>query len=62
MALPDPRETPTITAEVYAELLSCSTWAIYKNRDTLPVPAIAVGRALRWPTAQVLASLGLEDV
>jgi hypothetical protein len=60
MALPDPQITPTLGAEEMAALYGCSSWAIYQHKDELPVKPIRVGRSLRWPTAPVLRSLGLE--
>jgi len=57
--IPDPHERPTLGAEEVAELYGCSTWAVYKNKDELPVPPIRVGRCLRWPTLPVLRNLGL---
>ena len=61
MNLPDPSLTPTIGTEEVARLFGCSSWTIYAHKDELPVKPIRVGRSLRWPTARVLASLGLDD-
>jgi predicted DNA-binding transcriptional regulator AlpA len=59
-SLPDPSSTPTLGAEEVAWLWGCSKWQIYAHSDELPVKPIRVGRLLRWPTARVLASLGLD--
>ena len=61
MSLPDPSTTPTLGAAEVAGLFGCSKWWIYSHPDELPVKPIRLGRLLRWPTARVLASLGLDD-
>ena len=52
---------PTIGAVEMAELYGCSPWFVYQHQNEFPVAPIRVGRKLRWPTAPVLASLGLAD-
>lgn len=61
----DVRDLPTTTtlrAEQVAELLGCSTWSLYEQvkAGTCPVEPIRLGRRLVWPTAKVLALLGLD--
>ncbi len=53
---------PTLRAEQVAELFDCSTWSVYEaqRRGDFPVPAVRVGRSLRWPTARCLEALGLQ--
>jgi predicted DNA-binding transcriptional regulator AlpA len=51
----------TIGAPEVAELYGYSEWFVYQHADELPVPPIRVGRKLRWPTAPVLRSLGIES-
>jgi len=53
---------PTLGAREVAELWGVARWAVYEHATDgqLPVPPIRVGRALRWPTALVLASVGLD--
>jgi predicted DNA-binding transcriptional regulator AlpA len=54
----------TITTDQYAALLGVSRWTLYDaaKTDTAPIRPIRVGRAIRWPTAAVLASLGLTEL
>jgi predicted DNA-binding transcriptional regulator AlpA len=55
---------PTLTADQIGEILGLSTYSVYSGakRGNLPVQPIRVGgRLLRWPTATVLAVLGLAD-
>jgi predicted DNA-binding transcriptional regulator AlpA len=51
----------TMSAKESSTVWSCSEWTVYemvRNR-TCPVEPLHLGRKLRWPTAQVLASVGL---
>jgi predicted DNA-binding transcriptional regulator AlpA len=52
----------TYTADEFAELLGCSTWAIYEGvrRGDCPLPPIRIGRRLVWPRATVDRLLGLD--
>ena len=52
---------PTITVPEAAELLGCSSSALYEAiRDgDAPVKVLRVGRAIRIPTAPLLAELGI---
>ena len=55
---------PALTSEQAAELLGVSRgalWAAARDGDA-PVEPYRVGRALRWPTAPILALLGLGSV
>lgn len=67
--LPSPPPT-TLTTEQVAELLSVApgtVWAAARDGagielgDGVSVQPIRVGRALRWPTAPILARLGIVD-
>lgn len=52
-----------LTTEQAADLLSVSTdhlWALARERRA-PVEPLRLGRSLRWPTAPLLAVLGLDD-
>lgn len=53
---------PTLKAEQTAEILDCSTWALYESvkNGGCPVEPIRVGRCLRWPTAAVLRVVGID--
>lgn len=53
---------PTLGVREVAELWGVARWAVYEHATDgrLPVSPIRVGRALRWPTALVLASVGLD--
>lgn len=52
----------TLGAEQTAELWGCSTWALYAMAKTqsCPVAPLRLGRKLRWPTALVLKSVGID--
>lgn len=62
MSLPNPAEQPTMAATEVAEVWGCSAWAVYEmvRSQTCPVEPLRLGRKLRWPTARVLASVGLD--
>jgi len=51
----------TMSAQEAAEVWGCSQWSIYQmvGAGTCPVEPLHLGRKLRWPTAEVLASVGL---
>jgi predicted DNA-binding transcriptional regulator AlpA len=53
---------PTMSAEEAAQVWGCSTWTVrQRTKDgTLPVVPLRLGRLQRWPTAAVLASVGLR--
>jgi predicted DNA-binding transcriptional regulator AlpA len=53
---------PTISTEETAEIWGVGVdhlWALVRAGKT-PVEPLKLGRKLRWPTAKVLASIGLE--
>jgi hypothetical protein len=50
----------TFRAAEVAELYGVAEWTVYQHPDELPVAPLRVGRALRWPAAPVLRSLGIE--
>ena len=52
---------PTLRAEAVAELLDVSVWSLRESvkAHTAPVMPLRVGRRQVWPTAQVLAVLGI---
>jgi predicted DNA-binding transcriptional regulator AlpA len=54
----------TIDTDTYADLLGVSRWTLYAaaKDGTAPIEPIHVGRAIRWPKAAVLASLGLDEL
>lgn len=53
---------PTLSTEQAAQLLGISTDLAYElvRRGEAPVEPLRLGRRLRWPTARLLAVLGLE--
>ena len=53
---------PTMSAEEAAAIWGCSSWTLYGmvRAGTAPVAPLHLGRLLRWPTAAVLASVGLK--
>lgn len=55
---------PTLTTDELADLLGVSTDHLYKlvREGQAPVEPLRLGRALRWPTAKVVALLGLDDI
>lgn len=66
MELRDVDHLPTVlTAEPVAELLGVSTDLLYRlvrdEPESLQVQPFRLGRALRWPTAPLLAALGLPE-
>lgn len=63
MNLSDVHNLPTtLTAEQTADALGCSVDHLYAmcRAGTSPVAALSLGRKLVWPTAHVLAVLGLD--
>lgn len=52
---------PTLSTAETAELWGCSPERLYAERDrgTLPVEPLALGRRYRWPTLRVAEALGL---
>lgn len=55
---------PALTTEQAAELFGCSPDLLWKcaREHTAPVEPLRIGtRTLRWPTAKLLAALGLEQ-
>lgn len=58
------RLPPTINVQQTAGIWGCSTWALYEQAKagTCPVAPLRLGRCLRWPTALVLRSIGIEPV
>ncbi len=54
---------PVLDARQFARLCGVHIETIYDGAKagTLPVPPFKVGRALRWPTATVLETLGLAS-
>jgi hypothetical protein len=63
MRLDDVAALPlTLTTEEAAEVYGCSPdhlWGLARA-GTAPVEPLRLGRALRWPTAAVLRSVGLD--
>jgi predicted DNA-binding transcriptional regulator AlpA len=61
--LPDPATQPTLTTEEAAALFGVSKWLLYElaKKDEAPVVPLHLGRCLRWPTARVLAAVGLGE-
>ena len=51
-----------MNAEQVSEAWGCSVWTVYGMvaAGTCPVEPLRLGRKLRWPTALVLASIGLQ--
>lgn len=51
----------TIDGHQVADLWGCSYWCVLEQvrSETCPVAPLRLGRKLRWPTAKVLASVGL---
>jgi predicted DNA-binding transcriptional regulator AlpA len=51
-----------MNAEQVSEAWGCSAWTVYGmvTAGTCPVEPLRLGRKLRWPTALVLASIGLQ--
>ncbi|WP_298800155.1 DNA-binding protein [Pseudonocardia sp. 73-21] len=52
----------TLDVGQVANLYGMSTWALYEAVKTgkVPVQPLRVGKKLRWPTALVLRSLGID--
>jgi excisionase family DNA binding protein len=52
----------TYTADELADLLGCSSWALYQSvrRGDCPFPPIRVGRRIVFPKAVVDRLLGLD--
>jgi predicted DNA-binding transcriptional regulator AlpA len=52
----------TMNAEQVGEIWGCSAWTIYQmvGAGRCPVEPLRLGRKLVWPTASVLASVGLH--
>ena len=63
MNLPDPQLRPTITTEEAAKILGVGKWLLYDlaRQGRAPVTPLRLGRTLRWPTARLLAALGVES-
>ncbi len=55
---------PTLTAEEAGAFWSLSAWSVYEatKRGDVPVEPIRIGRSLRWATAAVLRSIGIDPV
>lgn len=53
---------PTMSTQQVAKLYGVTPDTLYASvrNGTPPVPVIRIGRAVRWPTAAVLASIGLD--
>lgn len=53
---------PALRTEQAAELLDCSPDTLWKlaREGTAPIEPLRLGRALRWPTAPLLALLGIS--
>ena len=51
----------TLTVRAVAELLGVAPWTIYEclRRGDFPVPVIRIGRRLVFPTAAIMALVGL---
>lgn len=62
--IPDPNEHPTIDGHETARILGCSYWSLLEQvkAGTCPVEPLRLGRKLMWPTAKVLAAVGLNEV
>jgi predicted DNA-binding transcriptional regulator AlpA len=62
MAIPDPEERPTISAEEAFVLLGCGRTSGYDmlRAETFPVPVLRLGHKIRIPTAPLLELLGLR--
>ncbi len=54
---------PTLDGHRTAEILGCSYWSLLEQvkAGVCPVEPIRLGRNLRWPTATVLRTIGLEE-
>jgi predicted DNA-binding transcriptional regulator AlpA len=53
---------PTLRTDQAAVLWDVSSWSLYDlvRRGEAPVIPLHLGRNLRWPTAKVLESLGID--
>lgn len=54
---------PTLSTDEAASLLGCSVDVLYDGArsGTAPVEPLRLGTRLRWPTARLLAVLGIEQ-
>jgi predicted DNA-binding transcriptional regulator AlpA len=53
---------PTLDTHQAAEILGCSAdhlWALVRE-DQAPIEPLRLGRKLRWPTARLLALVGID--
>lgn len=62
MTVPDPREKPTLSTEEAAAVFGISPKLLYRlvQEGTAPIEPLRLGRRILWPTAKVLAALGIE--
>ena len=53
---------PTLSTEEAAPFWRVSPWSLYERvkRGDAPVEPLHIGRTLRWPTASVLRSVGID--
>lgn len=53
---------PTLSTEEVAGMFGCGVDHLWRlaREGSAPVEPLRLGRKLRWPTAKVLASLGLD--
>lgn len=58
LAIPNPKNEPTISVERAAQLLGVSRGSAYKAAAAGDVPTIRVGRRMLVPTAELLRMLG----
>lgn len=60
VALPDPRERPTLTIRQTAALLGVSLHCAYDAAHRGEIPVIWIGRRMLVPTAALLTMVGLS--
>lgn len=58
-AVPDPRETPTLSVEQAGRLLGLSRSGSYASVQRGEIPILRLGRKFRVPTAELRKMLGL---
>lgn len=58
--IPEPHQRPTLSVEEAGALLGIKRSAAYAAAKRGEIPTIAVGRALRVPTARLRVLLGLD--
>ncbi len=60
LAVPDPRERPTLTVKEAASLLGISLHGAYDAAHRGELPVIWIGRRMLVPTAALMALVGLD--